>query len=472
MKIRLHVFAFVGAVLISGVSSWGASPDPRLVGFRTAEPAVVDGAPVAPNLLEQARLSLAASDMVKHAVLHELLSIEKNSTRTFVYFVISDLHGTTPLADFLTTLENARTDKQVGAGANTAGTTSLVSKPSAPAVIGAAVEQGTLVQTLGSGTQATFTGNVVGIGRLLLNQDVFPFCPPAPQKCQNDLVGALKHVSVFVSVDAKGQSVVNVPVSGSATSSSSLTSDSSAASTSTPTSVNLLTNAQRISAWGLRYSILNPHALDSAANQAAFRDALKPNALAALKALDAFFNPPDQASAAGQKDIQAYRGWLTTSTAEMEKLPAGTSVADFEQALIAQLVALENILKEQHPDLLTLAESARRAMDTYLTGREQALQTIANGVALSLEYTNNHPLDEPGTSDFRFVLSLKPSQYVTLTANAAASIYNSLPSGTHVSLYRDAQAALQLDLSLSQWEASGRRSSPPRATTNTCTIRR
>ena len=139
----------------------------------------------------------------------------------------------------------------------------------------------------------------------------------------------------------------------------------------------------------------------------------------------------------------------------MEKLPAGTSVADFEQALIAQLVALENILKEQHPDLLTLAESARRAMDTYLTGREQALQTIANGVALSLEYTNNHPLDEPGTSDFRFVLSLKPSQYVTLTANAAASIYNSLPSGTHVSLYRDAQAALQLDLSLSQWGSLG-----------------
>ncbi|HKW76443.1 MAG TPA: hypothetical protein VJN64_13020 [Terriglobales bacterium] len=74
-------------------------------------------------------------------------------------------------ADFVKTIEESRTDKQVGtSSSNGAGGTSVVSKGSVPAVLGFAVENGALTQSV-SGTTITFRGNPVGIVQLLQRED-------------------------------------------------------------------------------------------------------------------------------------------------------------------------------------------------------------------------------------------------------------------------------------------------------------
>ena len=67
-------------------------------------------------------------------------------------------------------IEDARTDKQVGAPASAGGSTSLVSKGSVPAILAFAVENGALTQ-FASATTVTLRGNLVGWLDLLKNQD-------------------------------------------------------------------------------------------------------------------------------------------------------------------------------------------------------------------------------------------------------------------------------------------------------------
>lgn len=66
-------------------------------------------------------------------------------------------------------VEDARTDKQVGAPAG-AGSTSIVSKGAVPGILGFAVENGALTQTT-SDTTITLRGNAVGWLDLLKNQE-------------------------------------------------------------------------------------------------------------------------------------------------------------------------------------------------------------------------------------------------------------------------------------------------------------
>lgn len=63
---------------------------------------------------------------------------------------------------YLTAAEEAWTDKQVGGGPQSDGSTSLVVEGSAPTFLGMAVENGALTQSI-SGTTVMFRGNPLGI---------------------------------------------------------------------------------------------------------------------------------------------------------------------------------------------------------------------------------------------------------------------------------------------------------------------
>lgn len=67
-----------------------------------------------------------------------------------------------PRERFTADIEEARVDEQVGGGSSSAGSTSLVSKGSIPAILGFAVENGGLTRT-DDGTTITFRGNPVGL---------------------------------------------------------------------------------------------------------------------------------------------------------------------------------------------------------------------------------------------------------------------------------------------------------------------
>jgi hypothetical protein len=69
----------------------------------------------------------------------------------------------------------------------------------------------------------------------------------------------------------------------------------------------------------------------------------------------------------------------------------------------------------------------------------------------SVEYVNEHRLEQPSTSSLRFIYSHQPTRSPTLiTVNAAMSLLNSLPTGSPSGRLRDVQFSGQLDRRLSE----------------------
>ena len=77
--------------------------------------------------------------------------------------------------DILGQVDASRLNKTLAGGPG-AGGTGLVSRVVAPAVLGAAVEYGGILQEA-SGTVTTLRGNVLGVARLLFGVQQFPDCP-------------------------------------------------------------------------------------------------------------------------------------------------------------------------------------------------------------------------------------------------------------------------------------------------------
>jgi hypothetical protein len=80
--------------------------------------------------------------------------LDPNARPTLYALIVSGSVEPPPLAR----LEEARIDKQVGGAGSNAGSTSIVSKGSVPAILGLAVENGALTRSV-SGTTVTFRGN-------------------------------------------------------------------------------------------------------------------------------------------------------------------------------------------------------------------------------------------------------------------------------------------------------------------------
>ena len=101
-------------------------------------------------------------------------------------------------SQLLSEAEEKRLDKQVGAGSNSAGTTSLVSKGSSPSLFGFALEHGGLTQTT-DGNTITFRSNAANSVRALMNSSYLG----SYELGQDDrLVTGLAKLSFGVSFDA------------------------------------------------------------------------------------------------------------------------------------------------------------------------------------------------------------------------------------------------------------------------------
>jgi hypothetical protein len=372
-----------------------------------------------------------------------LMDINQHSRAFFYYMVGNQLAGDR-FQRFIQLIENSRLDEEAGSSASSGGGSSLVSKPSTTAVLSAAVETGALTQSLSTGPQTTFRGDAVGIGRMLLGEEPFPFCPNTQQSCDSGVAKALNPLSFSITVDANGQKGVAVPVSGSATPATTTT------STSTPSSVSLAANQTRVAAWGLRYGIYNHRN----PNDKKYRDAY-------AKALTTNAKELETAAQAMQTKFEALIGPISTSAAfsawrehaiqDLMMLPAATSESDFETALAKELDKAVTIVKALDPSAADHAMQALESLDAYFADRKQVLADVVDGRPIvTFEYTDNKPLDEPTTSNFKFILAGQPSKNVMLTLNLSGSIYDSLPAGVTVSRWRDAQAAGQLDIALGQ----------------------
>src|ERR1035441_2446616 len=101
------------------------------------------------------------------ATMRALMDINQHS-RAFFYYMVNGQLAADRFQRFVQLIENARMDKQSGSSAGSSGGSSLVSKPSATAVLSAAIETGALTQSLSTGPQTTFRGDTGGSGRIVV----------------------------------------------------------------------------------------------------------------------------------------------------------------------------------------------------------------------------------------------------------------------------------------------------------------
>src|SRR6476646_1419413 len=149
----------------------------------------------------------------------------------------------TAKVDYVTLLQDVdklRLNKQVGSSAGASGITSLVSNVAAPALIGLGVEYGSILQST-TGNTTTLRANLLGVSRMLLGAEQFPYCPVIAQAGCTPASRWARRFSGNVSFE----NVNNTTTTGTAV----------PAVTATPTAVDLFGNGFRMASWGARFDI-------------------------------------------------------------------------------------------------------------------------------------------------------------------------------------------------------------------------
>lgn len=331
----------------------------------------------------------------------------------------------TARADFVVLLqdiEQLRMNKQVGSSAGGTGVTSLVSNVAAPAVIGLGVEYGSILQST-TGNVTTLRANLLGVSRMLLGAEQFPYCPVIDQASCTPASRWLRRFSGSSSFE-------NI-------NSSATTGAATVPGTATPTAVDLFGNGFRMLSWGARFDITHNDPSDPAyigryqQTISNLRGSQTPAALAS--AIAGLFSDPNI--------MPVYQAWQVETVAILQS----ATKAEFKKKLGQQLDTLIDKLGALNAGFFGKVVALRRASENYLSERDSLLQDIQSN-KLSVEYTNLHAQNQPTTSNIRFIYSHQPSAAPTLiTANAAITWYNTLPTGTTTGRLRDVQAAGQLD---------------------------
>ncbi|MGH9719627.1 MAG: hypothetical protein ACRD8O_05405, partial [Bryobacteraceae bacterium] len=208
----------------------------------------------------------------------------------------------------------------------------------------------------------------------------------------------------------------------------------------------------RMASWGARFDLTRNDPDDPAyvENWRKAMEALKSSPAPAelARAVSVFFSNPDT-----QEVSEAYQTWLGEAVPVLQAAP---SSAEFRRILEEQLDVLMVRMNQADNKFRENLAALRRGLLNYTTVRDDLLQAIQSHKA-SLEYTNQHPLNQPSSSNLRFIYSHKPSKSETLlTLNMGFTTYNSLPSGLNSSRIRDLQFAGQLDRHLGEIPSLGR----------------
>jgi hypothetical protein len=332
----------------------------------------------------------------------------------------------------LSEIEEKRFDKQVGATASAAGTTSSTTKGTVPALLGFAVENGALLKST-NGSTVTFQAVPLNVVKALAAHD---YIASAPRPVPGTLSGILSDVSVSVSFD-----------------------------TSRGTPANTFTgNADQVSAYGLRYQILNwrdPRNVRYAKAWEAIRTgpaaalAAKINTLgAALRAPAAL--PPE--ARPSPTTIAALDEWRTATA----KLIENATVDDLETVAAKQAEKFKAIA-EQSPVLMEQINDAGRALVDYFLNRNDEIKRVTKSLALAFEYNEiRQPAPDkpdnavPDISSLKLVFAKGFVDGPEATGNVSVNLFHHRPAGSTVGNVRDVQASAQLDVPLPEIRNIGR----------------
>jgi hypothetical protein len=318
-----------------------------------------------------------------------------------------------PRDRYVTKIEEARVDKQVGTSANSSGTTSLVTKANVPAILGFAVENGAIEKST-SGTTITFRGNPVGIIKALGDKGFIESYDD-----DDSTTRVLRRFSFGASFDTS-----RGPQPGTFTG-----------------------NTQQLSSYNLRFELYNR------------RD---PRNSAYTKKWDSLISNKGQAFTANEADILHF---FDDQRPEYDPQLGAWLKAAQDAVVAASADDVEKVLRQQfgeklravplRPELRAIVESFENSVNSYLADRGNLMKEVANGPIVAFEYTNNRPGNQPNYSNFNVIGEFSPfNGRADLTANASLSTFTTKPAGV-TRTARDFQLSGQLDVPLGDIAKTG-----------------
>ena len=285
---------------------------------------------------------------------------------------------------FVQKIEDARTDKQVGTSAASAGSTSLVSKGSVPSILGLAVENGAIEKST-SGTSLTFRGNPVGIIKALGDKGFIDSYDD-----DDATTSFLRRFSFAITFDANRGAQPGT-FTGS---------------------------QQQISSYSLRADLYNERDPRNSAYKKKWYSLISSAGLGLTfdaARIQSFFDENDL------KFEPQLRAWVRATQEAAVKASANDveSVLNKQFGEKAREVAIG-------PELKVILESFASNVNAFLNDRVQLLKEVAKGPIVAFEYTNNRPGNQPNYSNFNVVGEFSAfNGHADLTTNASFSTFAS-----------------------------------------------
>ena len=327
-------------------------------------------------------------------------------------------------------VEDARTDKQVGAPAG-AGSTSLVSKGSVPGILGFAVENGALTQTTSS-TTVTLRGNLVGWLDLLKNQDFL-----LSYQDGSGFVRSLRRVSYSLTLNTDAGESASEPAPTGV-----------AALTPEAIRAQLEKTRQQLAGYSVRVAIVDRRDPRTAANRASIATLADTQGVELLKADNAFDD--------FLRSAEYTRKWLPETVDQLSDPTRPLTIAQIQRILYQRLETLRLLMINRIDGFDDEVARNLLALDAYDKARRRLFDTIRRRPLFAFEYVNEQAKDLPNSSTVRFIAEGQWGSRVDLTANAAMTFQHPgsvpLPQPTEVGGRRDWQVAGQMDIPLGNLE--------------------
>jgi hypothetical protein len=348
--------------------------------------------------------------------------------------------------------QQKRNDKQEGSSAGTS--TSLVSKGLTAQAISLAAEYGALTQSVNKQV-VTVSGSLGGFATALVHQNLFLYCPSGKDlplganmvskenipKCLNRAtLNGLKRFSYGVSFDTSANSEA---ISGSAAGQPS----------GTAQPVTFTAARHQITAWNGRYVLVNTRVGDSEF-QKLLNDALtaKDNADAtALKAagqqlmtsFSTFLGSPSLVPENSTVVSKVRAQMLDHAGAQMRQATTAPELDARFDAWTTEYIAIV----QNDKDILVNISKYLQDYSAYNLAQDELTSAIGDKPVLAFEYNNNRPVGQDPTSTFRLIFDKGFGKW-SITANGAATIYDTRPQLANVTRWRDAQVGFQVQYDL------------------------
>ena len=302
---------------------------------------------------------------------------------------------------FINEVQERRIDQQIGAGANTPGSTSLVSKGGIPYVLGFAVENGAATESRAD-TNITFRVNPAGLIKLFAKKGFIT----GFREAENDpFMKFLGKTSVGLTFDTtRGDQP------------GTFTGDKQQLSAFSARVEFVNDRDPRLKKYEKKWEQFAANEGVLFANQI-WKTTLQTMSFDVVPGEDAVFTDP------------ALQAWLAETNKQIAAVDTGLTTVERSNA-IAKLIRERadelpvKLLTEQTVRAIT---DFARQFKAYTDKKNSLLETIARGKIFTLEYTNKREINASDTSSFNFIAGTGTEGRIDLTANGSFTFFHQRP---------------------------------------------